>query len=256
MTEEADAFLERLATGARRASPDAPVEVERERTLRERLSGQQGRAVAITIDGTDRRLHAAGTIAADGRARSPGWSAGSSSPVSASRSVPGSTRSPRRWRHRPRDRPATRPRPGVRTPCSGSSRPPPRSPSTGTTWRAGWTACGTEARKRLPEDAVATVERIVGLLQTALPRASGDAAALVTRTATVYLPDTLRAYVALPADWARSGALRDGSSAEDALRAQLASLEDAATRMRDAAVADDADALLLNGLFLEQRFEV
>ena len=35
----------------------------------------------------------------------------------------------------------------------------------------------------------------------------------------------------------------------------FAALEQAATRMRDAAVTDDADALLLNGLFLEQRFD-
>ena len=88
-----------------------------------------------------------------------------------------------------------------------------------------------------------------------LPRATGDSAALLTRTATVYLPDTLRAFAALPADWARTGMLRDGSTAADALRGQLTALEEAATRMRDAAVEDDADALLLNGLFLEERFE-
>ena len=58
----------------------------------------------------------------------------------------------------------------------------------------------------------------------------------------------------MPTDWARPHTLLDGSTPYDALLTQLRQLEAAATRMRDAAVGNDADALLLNGLFLEQRF--
>jgi hypothetical protein len=254
VTEEPEAFLERLAVGARRASPDAVVDVERERTLRERLSGQQGRAVAITVTGEDRRCTlrherggwhgeiarvVGGIVIARERVPLGPWLDAFAAEVAASAArSSGDAASARR---------------------AYAVLGLEQAPSAFTVDRddavRGLDGVLEEARRRLPESAAATVARIVGLLQTALPRTTGDAGALVARTATVYLPDTLRAYVALPEDWARSGTLRDGSTAADALQAQLAALEDAATRMRDAAVADDADALLLNGMFLEQRFD-
>ncbi|MBW4041954.1 MAG: hypothetical protein HIU86_07470 [Acidobacteria bacterium] len=254
MSEEPDAFLERLAAGARRASPDAVVEVERERTLRDRLSGQQGRAVAVALDGADRRCTlrherggwqgeiarvVGGIVIARERVPLGAWldSFASEVAASAARSTGDAAAARRAYA------------------VLGLEQGPGAFTVDRDDVAGGLDALRDEARSRLPDDAAAMVGRIVGLLQDALPRASGDAAALVSRTATVYLPDTLRAYIALPEGWARSGALRDGSSAADALRAQLASIEDAATRMRDAAVADDADALLLNGLFLEERFD-
>jgi hypothetical protein len=114
----------------------------------------------------------------------------------------------------------------------------------------------SRAAPRIPAEALPHVERIVALLLEAAPRVTGEAAALVRRTATVYLPDTLRAFVALPADWAADHTLLDGATPAAALLAQLADLEAAAARMRDAAVDDDATALLLNGMLLEQRFGV
>jgi hypothetical protein len=101
------------------------------------------------------------------------------------------------------------------------------------------------------------VERICGLLLETLPRL--DPADLaqnhaVIRTATDYLPRTLREYVALPADWASEHQLDGGGTALDALREQLAVLESAATKMRDAATSADAQQLLANGLFLSDRF--
>jgi hypothetical protein len=110
------------------------------------------------------------------------------------------------------------------------------------------------AARRVPPEALPRIERVVALLLEAAPRVEGEAAALVRRTATVYLPDTLRAFVALPADWASDHTLLDGATPAAALLAQLKDLETAALRMRDAAVEDDATALLLNGMFLEQRF--
>jgi hypothetical protein len=109
---------------------------------------------------------------------------------------------------------------------------------------------------RVPQAAVEAVERIAAALRDAAPRVvgSGEPEILVRRTATVYLPDTLRAFLALPSDWAERHRLADGSTAAQSLVAQLGALEDAATRMRDAAVADDAAALLTNGRFLEDRF--
>ncbi|WP_158863469.1 hypothetical protein [Leifsonia sp. AG29] len=109
---------------------------------------------------------------------------------------------------------------------------------------------------RVPPEAAATVSRIADLLIDTLERSDGDedAERLVRRTASVYLPDTLRAYLALPADWASGHVLPDGSSPADALVAQLHELEAAATGMREAALRHDASALQINGRFLAERF--
>jgi len=111
-------------------------------------------------------------------------------------------------------------------------------------------------RRRLPAEAIAQVGRIGELLVDALDRVEGqgEAEVMVRRTATVYLPDTLRAYLVLPPDWAARHVLPDGTTPAQTLVAQLGELEAAATRMRDAAAEHDASALLVNGRFLSQRF--
>jgi hypothetical protein len=246
-------FLARLAEGARRASPAAVVDVETERTLGERLSGRPGRPVAVRLEGTDRRCSL--------RHDRGGWH-GEVARVVGGIVIARETLPLGRWldvfaaevaasaARAAGDAAAARRAFAV----LGLEQGPLAFSVDRDDVPAGLDVLRTEAASRLPEDAVAAVGRIVALLQESLPRASGDAAALVRRTATVYLPDTLRAYASLPVEWARTGELRDGSSPADALRAQLAAIEEAATRMRDAAVADDADALMLNGLFLTERF--
>lgn len=109
--------------------------------------------------------------------------------------------------------------------------------------------------RRVPAEVTAQVGRISELLVDALDRVTGqgDAEAMVRRTATVYLPDTLRTYLALPDEWAAHHVLPDGTTPVQALAAQLDELESAAVRMRDAAAEHDASALLVNGRFLSQR---
>lgn len=109
---------------------------------------------------------------------------------------------------------------------------------------------------RVPADAIARVGRIGELLIDALDRVAGqgEAEVMVRRTATVYLPDTLRAYLILPHDWAAHHVLPDGTTPAQTLLAQLEELEGAARRMRDAAAEHDVSALLVNGRFLSQRF--
>jgi hypothetical protein len=109
----------------------------------------------------------------------------------------------------------------------------------------------------VPDDVTATVERVCALLLQTLPRVEGDdplQAHAVLRTATDYLPRTLREYVALPQEWAENHQMDDGKTALDVLRDQLSVLESAVTGMRDAAVEADAKGLLANGLFLKDRF--
>ncbi|MDY7527779.1 MULTISPECIES: hypothetical protein [unclassified Cryobacterium] len=109
---------------------------------------------------------------------------------------------------------------------------------------------------RLPPEAVTAVRRITGLLLETLPRLAGNLEAEMTarRTATSYLPETLRTYLALPAEWAHNHVFADGTTPDTALAAQLTVLETAVTEMYDAAVRDDAEGLLINGRFLSARF--
>lgn len=110
--------------------------------------------------------------------------------------------------------------------------------------------------RRVPEEAVAAVGRIGALLAETLPRVtgSGEPEVIVRVAATVYLPDTLRAYLALPAEWAAEHVLAGGLTPAQALIAQLGALESAARTMRDAAIERDATDLLINGRFLADRF--
>jgi hypothetical protein len=110
--------------------------------------------------------------------------------------------------------------------------------------------------RRVPEEAVAAVGRIGALLAETLPRVagSGEPEVIVRVAASVYLPDTLRAYLALPAEWAAEHVLAGGLTPAQALIAQLDALESAARKLRDAAIEQDASALLINGRFLADRF--
>jgi len=109
---------------------------------------------------------------------------------------------------------------------------------------------------RLPAAAAVVLQRIVLQLREALPRVADqpEADLLLRRTATAYLPDTLRAYLTLPAEWARTHVLADGTTPEQALLAQLQVLEADAAQLHEAALTRDATALRVNGLFLDDRF--
>jgi len=109
---------------------------------------------------------------------------------------------------------------------------------------------------RLSAEAAAVLQRTVGLLREALPRVADqpEADLLLRRTATAYLPDTLRAYLVLPPEFARTHVLADGTTPDQALLAQLLVLEAAAAQLHEAALTHDATALRVNGLFLDDRF--
>jgi hypothetical protein len=109
---------------------------------------------------------------------------------------------------------------------------------------------------RVPPQAIVHVERIADLLLDTLPRVAGqgESEIIVRRIATVYLPDTLYAYLALPADWAAAHVYPDGTTPAQALVAQLGALETASRNARDSALKQDATALLINGRFLSERF--
>ena len=113
-----------------------------------------------------------------------------------------------------------------------------------------------KVRGSIPAAASAIVDRIVELLLDTVPRTITDldTNAVAERTATVYLPETLQAYLALPSQWARTHVYPDGTTPDRALIAQLEVLEQAARQMHEAALRGDANALLINGRFLSYRF--
>lgn len=109
---------------------------------------------------------------------------------------------------------------------------------------------------RVPAQAITAVEGIASLIADTIPRVESNAEAefAVRRTATDYLPDTLRAYLSLPADWVRGHVFANGLTPEQSFLAQLSTIEDAVKKMHEAAVEADATALLTNGRFLADRF--
>ncbi|MFD0482864.1 hypothetical protein ACFQ46_09685 [Kineococcus sp. GCM10028916] len=114
------------------------------------------------------------------------------------------------------------------------------------------------ARGLVPDAALPLVQALVDRLLDTVPRVAGggvDPARLAVRSAAVdYLPDTLRAFAVLPREWARSHVLPGAGTAEQLLLDQLGVLLEAVTRLHDAAVLEDASGLVVNGLFLTDRF--
>jgi len=113
---------------------------------------------------------------------------------------------------------------------------------------------------RVPADVVETVQRMCDVLLDLLPRLAGSPTVspeqlhVVNRTATDYLPSTLRHFLALPGDWAADHRDPAGNTPLDALRSQLAVLDQAIGQMREGVLAADTNRLLANGRFLAERF--
>ena len=116
-----------------------------------------------------------------------------------------------------------------------------------------------ETQKRFPPDIARLVTQIASDVQTVLPQlaAHGVANAAfndVRSTATSYLPDTLNAYLAVPAAYRNTAPVAGGKTARKIVHEQLTVLAAKMKEIAQNAVADDAQALLANGRFLKERF--
>jgi hypothetical protein len=76
----------------------------------------------------------------------------------------------------------------------------------------------------------------------------------VIETVRRYLPDTLAAYLRLPRFYAQMQLLADGKTASQTLLHQLQVLDTSLKDVARSAYAGDAETLVLNGRFLENRF--
>jgi hypothetical protein len=115
------------------------------------------------------------------------------------------------------------------------------------------------ARGRVPSDVFAKLtsirQRTLELLPKAgdLPGGSQDLYVL-QRTATDYLPTSVRYYVSLPATYATTHVVQDDKTPLRVLQDQLDLLDDQMAEIGDAVNQRDSDRLLAQGRFLEERF--
>ena len=124
---------------------------------------------------------------------------------------------------------------------------------------AGVAKLAAEAQKRLPPDIASQVAEIATAVEEILPRLAArnvaDATFVDVRaTATTYLPDTLNAYLAVPAAYRNNAAIRDGKTARQIVVEQLTVLAAKMKEIAQDAVVNDAQSLLANGRFLKERF--
>jgi hypothetical protein len=115
----------------------------------------------------------------------------------------------------------------------------------------------------LPKDALEALHSVEATLGDLLPRldelrdrgviSSKDAFAVV-ETVRRYLPDTLGAYLRLPRLYAQVQALKGGRTAVETLVEQLRLLDTSLKDIAKSAFAGDAEALVINGQFLQDKF--
>jgi hypothetical protein len=115
----------------------------------------------------------------------------------------------------------------------------------------------------LPKEAINPLRSIQDTLTELLPRLkeltdrgviSGKDSFTVVETVRRYLPDTLAAYLRLPKYYARIQPLADGRTASQTLLEQLQMLDSSLKDAAKSAFAGDADTLVSNGRFLQNKF--
>jgi hypothetical protein len=112
---------------------------------------------------------------------------------------------------------------------------------------------------RLPPDVMAKVQSIQQIILGILPRSGvlppeSPELYIVQRTATEYLPTALESYLNLPRAYATLHPVQDGKTSKQVLLDQLGLIESKMGEVADDVHRYDADRLLANGRFLEERF--
>jgi len=115
----------------------------------------------------------------------------------------------------------------------------------------------------LPKDSLDCLRSIQGTLTELLPRLqelkdrgtiSAKDSFTVVETVRRYLPDTLGAYLRLPRLYAQMQTLADGRTASQTLYDQLRVLDTSLKDVAKSAFAGDAEMLVTNGKFLQEKF--
>jgi hypothetical protein len=115
----------------------------------------------------------------------------------------------------------------------------------------------------LPKDCLERLRSIQDTLTELLPRLqelrdrgilSPKDSFTVVETVRRYLPETLGAYLRLPRLYAQMQALSDGRTASQTLLDQLTLLDSSLKEVARSAFAGDAETLVTNGQFLQNKF--
>lgn len=116
-------------------------------------------------------------------------------------------------------------------------------------------------RGRIPDEAMRRVLNIRENIGAVLPRLQdlekrGDPNAyLIRQTVLDYLPATLENYLKLPRQYARTHVLEGGKTSELVLQEQLTLLDDTMVQVVADLSKGDAEALIANGRFLQEKFK-
>lgn len=116
-----------------------------------------------------------------------------------------------------------------------------------------------EAKPQLPAAMAGKLDSIRASVTEVLPRLAeqgsfNDNLFIVRETVVRYLPETLANYMALPPAYRTTHVLKDRKTARDLLTDQLTVLEEQLHEVVANVARGDAEALLANGKFLEQKF--
>lgn len=116
-----------------------------------------------------------------------------------------------------------------------------------------------ESRSRLPGEAVDRLIRIREVVIGLAPKLfSGEVAMTyaisLVNAVTRDLPETVRNYLHLPTAFATMHAVENGRTCKQLLLEQLDFLGDQLSKIAENIYKDDADALVVNGKFLQEKF--
>lgn len=122
----------------------------------------------------------------------------------------------------------------------------------------------TSCIQKLPKDASQKLQDILSVAQELLPRLKemekdgtllGEHRATFKRTITEYLPVAVESYLKLPALYARTVKVKDNKTAQVLLCEQLDLLHNHVLEIQSAVLSQEIGNLLLNGKFLQQKFQ-
>ncbi len=116
------------------------------------------------------------------------------------------------------------------------------------------------ARKKLPKEAVAKLEHILQMVRELAPKLfSGEVpltqALSLSGTITRDLPETINHYLKLPPFFAAMTVVHDGKTPKQLFFHQLDLLDGQLVKIAEGIYRHDADAVVANGKFLEEKFK-
>ena len=115
------------------------------------------------------------------------------------------------------------------------------------------------SRKQLPDEAMKRLLSIQSTVQALAPKLFSGTVGLEYRVSLVNavtrdLPETIRNYLRLPTAFATLHAVADGKTCKQLLVEQLSLLDEQLASMAQNIYQDDAEALIVNGRFLQDKF--